>query len=211
MHTASFDAAFAAMPLIAILRGLAPDDAEGVGDALAAAEFGLIEVPLNSPDPLRSIALLSRRLAGKAMVGAGTVLSVAEVDAVAQAGGQMIVSPNSDAAVIARARALGLVSLPGCFTPTEAFVALQAGASALKIFPGELATPASARALAQVLPPGVRLILVGGVSVESLPIWVGGAVVGFGVGSALFRPGMSAAEVGVKARAFVRAWRGGAA
>ena len=203
-----FDAAFARTPLIAILRGLRPEEALAVGEALVAAGIGLLEVPLNSPEPLVSIRLLSQALAGRAIVGAGTVMSVSEAEDVARHGGQLVVSPNANPAVIARARALGLVSLPGCFTPTEAAIALEAGAHALKLFPGELVTPASARAMAAVLPKGTRLILVGGVSAATLPQWAGGAVQGFGIGSAMFKPGMSAADAGANAAAFAAAWRG---
>lgn len=208
MLAAMFDDFFARLPLIAILRGLRPEEAAAVGDSLVEAGFGLIEAPLNSPEPLRSIKLLADRLKGRAMVGAGTVMRAEEVEAVAEAGGQMIVSPNSNPGVISRARALGLVSLPGCVTPTEAAIALDAGAHALKLFPGELVTAASARAMAAVLPAGTRLILVGGVSIANLPQWVGGAVHGFGIGSALFKPGMGVAEIGAQAQAFIAAYRG---
>ena len=205
-NLSEFDRHFARLPLIAILRGLTPDIAVATGEALVAAGITLLEVPLNSPDPLASIAALAQALAGRAMVGAGTVMSVAQARDVAACGGRMIISPNTDAAVIAAARASALVSLPGCFTPSEAAQALQAGAHGLKLFPGELVTPASARALAAVLPPATRLILVGGVAVETLPQWVGGAVHGFGIGSALFKPGLSAQEVGERAGRFAAAW-----
>lgn len=208
MLSTTFDNHFATTPLIAILRGLVPEEAVAVGEALVAAGITLLEVPLNSPRPLESIALLARALGQRALVGAGTVLSEDQADAVAGSGGQIIVSPNTNPRVIAKARALGLISLPGCFTPTECFAALDAGAHALKLFPGEMVTPASARALAAVLPKATQMIVVGGVSVETLPNWVGGAVSGFGIGSALFKPGTSAAEVGRRASAFVAAWRG---
>ena len=202
-----FDARFAKTPLIAILRGLTPPEALDVGEVLVAAGIELIEVPLNSPDPYASIALLAGALAGRALVGAGTVLDVAQVEEVMQAGGQLIVSPNASPDVIALSRARRLVSLPGCVTPTECFAALKAGAHALKLFPGELVTPASAKALAAVLPAGTRMILVGGVSAATLPQWVGTAVHGFGIGSALYKPGMSAAGVARHASAFVTAYR----
>ena len=206
-----FDARFAKMPLVAILRGLTPPEALDVGEALVAAGIELIEVPLNSPDPYASIALLAKALAGRALVGAGTVLEAAQVEAVMRAGGQLIVSPNADPAVIALACARGLVSLPGCVTPTECFAALKAGARALKLFPGELVTQASAKALAAVLPAGTRMILVGGVSAATLPQWVGTAVHGFGIGSALYKPGMSPADVARHAATFIAAWRGASA
>ena len=210
MTSTIFDQMFARMPLVAILRGLKPLEAVAVGEALVAAGIQLIEVPLNSPQPLDSINLLARSLSGRAMVGAGTVMTEADAEAVSAAGGQLIVSPNTNPRVIARTRVLGLVSLPGCFTPTEAAMALEAGAHGLKLFPGELVTPASARALAAVMPAGTKLILVGGISIANLPQWVGGAVHGFGIGSALFKPGLSAAEVGERALAFVTAWRAAA-
>ena len=207
MTIAEFDRRFSELPLIAILRGLTPASALAVGEALVASGITLLEVPLNSPDPLASIALLAKALAGRAMVGAGTVMTAAQAGQVAAHGGRMVISPNADARVIAAARALGLVSLPGCFTPSEAAIALEAGAQALKLFPGELVTPASARALAAVLPPATRLILVGGVSALTLPQWAGGAVQGFGIGSALYKPGFSAAQVQALASAVVAAWR----
>lgn len=202
-----FEAAFAACPLVAILRGLTPEEAPAVGDALADAGFTLIEVPLNSPDPLRSIALLGERLAGRAMVGAGTVLEPAQVEAVGAAGGSLIVSPNVDAVVIGVARSLGLVSLPGYQTPTEAFAALAAGATALKLFPADVASPAALRAHRAVLPPGTRVLAVGGVTPEGIAAWRAASADGFGLGSNLYRPGKAAADVARDAAAFVEAWR----
>ncbi|MBX9884043.1 MAG: 2-dehydro-3-deoxy-6-phosphogalactonate aldolase, partial [Novosphingobium sp.] len=146
----TFDSAFAAMPLVAILRGLTPETADAVGDVLADAGFTLIEVPLNSPRPLESIARLAKRLAGRALVGAGTVLDVAAVEAVAEAGGTLIVSPNTNPAVIAAAAARGLIAVPGFLTPSEAFAALEAGARALKLFPAEAASPAVLKAIRTV-------------------------------------------------------------
>ena len=203
-----FEHCFAAMPLVAILRGIAPREAVAVGEALVAAGITILEVPLNSPDPLDSIARLARAVGDRASVGAGTVLEPEAVDAVAEAGGQIVVSPNCDAAVIRRTRARGMVSLPGCLTPSEAFAALKAGAHAVKLFPGELVTPGVARAMAAVLPRKTRLLVVGGVSAESLKDWRGGPVQGFGIGSSLFKPGVSAEEVGRRARALTDAIRG---
>ena len=202
-----FEAAFAAMPVIAILRGLEPREAVAVGEALVEAGIRILEVPLNSPRPLDSIAALARSLGGRASIGAGTVLDPEAVDAVAEAGGRIIVSPNMDTAVIRRTRTRGLVSLPGCLTPTEAFAALGAGAHAVKLFPGELVTPHVAKAMAAVLPRGTRLIVVGGVSAETIGAWHGSVVHGFGIGSSLFRQGITAAEVGTRARALVEAAR----
>ncbi|MCJ2018877.1 2-dehydro-3-deoxy-6-phosphogalactonate aldolase [Methylobacterium sp. E-065] len=202
-----FEAAFAACPLVAILRGLTPEEAPAVGDALVDAGFTLIEVPLNSPDPLRSIALLAERLAGRALVGAGTVLQPAQVEAVGAAGGRLIVSPNVDPAVIRATRALSLVSLPGYQTPTEAFTALAAGATALKLFPADVASTAALRAHRAVLPSGTRVLAVGGVTPEGIAAWRAASADGFGLGSSLYRPGKAAADVARDAAAFVAAVR----
>ena len=202
-----FESWFARMPVVAILRGLRPEEAMAVGEALVEGGIHILEVPLNSPDPLRSITALARGLEGRAIVGAGTVLDEAAVDAVAEAGGALIVSPNTDAAVIRRTRQRGLVSLPGSFTPTEAFASLAAGAHAIKLFPGELVTPQSARAMAAVLPRGTRLLVVGGVSAETMRDWATAPVHGFGIGSSLFKPGVTPAEVGARARALTAAVR----
>ena len=202
-----FEAAFAACPLVAILRGLTPGEAPAVGDALAEAGFTLIEVPLNSPDPLGSIAILSERLAGRALVGAGTVLEPAQVEAVREAGGSLIVSPNTDAAVIRATRALGLIALPGYQTPTEAFAALAAGATALKLFPADVASTAALRAHRAVLPPGTRVLAVGGVTPDGIAAWRAASADGFGLGSNLYRPGKAAADVARDAAAYVDALR----
>jgi 2-dehydro-3-deoxyphosphogalactonate aldolase len=204
-HIAAFDQAFAACPLVAILRGLRPDEAEDVGEALVAAGFTLIEVPLNSPDPLESIARLARRMAGRAVIGAGTVLREADVAAVRGAGGTMIISPNANPAVIAASAAAGLVSLPGIVTPSEAFAALDAGATALKLFPAEGSSPAVLKAMRAVLPKAVRVLPVGGIGTGNIAPWLDAGAAGFGLGSALYAPGLSAAEVGERARAFVAA------
>ncbi len=205
MNRAAFDAAFAACPLIAILRGITPDEAVPVGEALLAAGFRIMEVPLNSPSPTESIARMSKALGGRAIVGAGTVHETAQVDAVAAVGGTLIVSPNCDPAVIARTKALGLVSAPGIFTPTEAFAALRAGADLLKIFPGEATSPAGVKALAAVLPPDTRFVVVGGVAANDLGRWRAAPVAGFGIGSALYKPGSGLAEIRAAAGAFVAA------
>lgn len=189
-----FEQAFAAMPIVAILRGLRPEEALAIGEALIEGGIRILEVPMNSPEPLRSIAALVKAFGTRASIGAGTVLDPGTVDAVAGAGGEIVVSPNTDAAVIRRTRERGLVSLPGCLTPTEAFAALAAGAHACKLFPGELITPAVAKAMAAVLPP-TRLLVVGGVSAETVKDWRGSVVHGFGIGSSLFKPGMTAEEV----------------
>ena len=195
------------LPLVAILRGITPEEALPVGEALVAAGFRLIEVPLNSPLPLDSIARLSAALRGQAIVGAGTVLSMADVGAVADAGGQLIVSPNSNAEVIAETKRRGLWSIPGFFTATEAFSAIEAGADALKLFPAEAASPAVVKALRAVLPRTVPLLAVGGVSPESMAPWLAAGTSGFGIGSSLYRPGRSPAQVGAEAARFVAAFR----
>jgi 2-dehydro-3-deoxyphosphogalactonate aldolase len=207
-HVAAFDAAFARCPLIAILRGVKPDEVEAVGEALVEAGFSLIEVPLNSPDPLDSIGRLADRMKGRAVIGAGTVLTTADVAAVADAGGTMIISPNTNVDVIAASARAGLVSLPGFATPSEAFAALGAGATALKLFPAEAASPAVLKAFGAVVPVGTRLLPVGGIAPETMAPWLAAGAAGFGLGSALYRPGLSANEVGDRARAFIAALRG---
>jgi 2-dehydro-3-deoxyphosphogalactonate aldolase len=190
-------------PLVAILRGVRPDEVEAVGDTLADAGFTLIEVPLNSPDPLDSIARLSRRLNGRAVVGAGTVLSVADVEDVRRAGGRLIVSPNTDPAVIRASRDAGLWSLPGFFTPTEAFAAIAAGASAIKLFPAEGSSPSVLKAMKAVLPRDVPVLAVGGVTPDSMADWIAAGAAGFGIGSALYRPGIASPELATRAKAFL--------
>lgn len=190
------------LPVIAILRGLVPEEAIDIGDALYDAGVRCIEVPLNSPRPLESIALLSRHFDGRALIGAGTVLSVQDVDDVAAAGGRLVVSPNTDAEVIAHTKARGLFSLPGFLSPSEAFTALRAGADAVKLFPGEIAGPAGLKAIKAVLPAETLIYAVGGVGPSSAASWLAAGAAGLGVGSAFFTPGMRAAEVGARAKAF---------
>lgn len=204
-HRDCFDAAFARLPLVAILRGVRPDEVEAIGEALVAAGFAIVEVPMNSPDPLESIARLVRRLGDRAVVGAGTVLRVEDVAAVEAAGGTIVIAPNANPAVIAAAAARGLVALPGIATPTEAFVALEAGAAALKLFPAEAASPAVLKAMRAVLPKDTRVLPVGGIAPDTMAPWVAAGAAGFGLGSALYRPGMDAAAVGEAAREFVTA------
>lgn len=201
------DPALQQLPLVAILRGIRPGEVEAVADALYAEGFRAIEVPLNSPQALDSIARLARRLPEDALIGAGTVLSADAVREVQIAGGRLIVMPHADAAVIRVAKARGLACVPGAATPTEAFAALQAGADALKLFPAELVTPAALQALRAVLPRELRLLPVGGITPETMAPYRRAGAAGFGLGSALYAPGMAAAEVGQRARAFVQAWR----
>lgn len=200
-----FDTAFARCPLVAILRGVRPDEIDAIGDGLVDAGFTLIEVPLNSPDPLDSIARLAKRLDGRAVVGAGTVLQVSQVDEVRAAGGRIIVSPNANPAVIAAAASAGLASLPGIATPTEAFAALDAGATALKLFPAEAASPGVLKAMRAVLPRDVRMLPVGGIAPDTMAPWLAAGADGFGLGSALYTVGRSADDVAARARDFVAA------
>lgn len=200
-----FRQAFAKCPLVAILRGIRPDEVEDVGEVLADAGFTLIEVPLNSPDPFDSIARLARRLEGKAMVGAGTVLDPAEVARVRDAGGELIVSPNTDTSVIAATVEAGLVSLPGYLTPSEAFAAARAGAHALKLFPAEAASPKVLKAQRAVLPPSLPVLVVGGVTPEGMDTWKAAGASGFGIGSALYAPGLELADICERAARFIAA------
>ncbi len=197
----------AQLPLIAILRGITPAEVVAVGLALAEAGFRIIEVPLNSPQPLRSIELLARELGTHCLVGAGTVMSTAQVDAVAQAGGRLIVMPHGDATVIRAAKAHGLACAPGVATPSEGLAALAAGADALKLFPAELLTPAVLKALRAVFPSEVVFLPVGGITPQNMMDYAGVGANGFGLGSALYKPGATPQQVAINARAFVSAWR----
>lgn len=206
-HLAAFDKAFATSPLIAILRGLKPNEAVSIGEALVEAGITILEVPLNSPEPFDSISKLAKALQGKAIVGAGTVYRRTEVDRVMDAGGTLIVSPNTNIEVIAHTATLGLVSAPGMFTPTEAVAALDAGATILKIFPGELMSPQGVKALAAVLPRGTRMALVGGVNEQTFTQYQSTPLAGYGIGSSLFAPGVGAKEIGERARRFIKAYK----
>lgn len=199
--------AIAALPLVAILRGMRSDEADVVGDALVGAGFRLLEVPLNSPDPLASIARMAKRFPA-AIVGAGTVRTADEVRAVRDAGGRLIVSPHFDARVVETAASLGLVALPGVMTPTEAFAALAAGATGLKLFPAEMIPPAAVKALRAVLAPDVLLLPVGGIAPITMGPYRAAGANGFGIGSALYRPGRSSEAIADAARSFADAWTG---
>ena len=204
---ADFVTALAACPLMAILRGVTPEECEAIGDALVVAGFRLIEVPLNSPRPFESIARLARRVGGSALIGAGTVLVPSAVERIAEAGGRLVVSPNFDAQVIAATVEAGLVSMPGYFTLSEAFDGIRAGAHALKLFPAEAARPAVLKAHITVLTPEVPKFVVGGIRPEDMTAWRSAGANGFGIGSALFKPGMGVAEVRGRADRFMEAWR----
>lgn len=192
-------------PLIAILRGVRPDEAEAIAAALQAAGIAIVEVPLNSPDPFDSIGRLARRFGGQLLIGAGTVTTSVQVAQVAQAGGRLIVTPHADPAVAAAAKAAGLLAVPGFFTPAEAFALLGAGADALKLFPAEGASPAMLKALRAVLPAGTAILPVGGIDATNLSSWRAAGAAGFGMGSSIYKPGDSPETVGGKARALVAA------
>ncbi|WP_171102994.1 2-dehydro-3-deoxy-6-phosphogalactonate aldolase [Ruegeria sp. HKCCD7255] len=192
--------------LIAILRGLTPAEAVDVGQALIDAGVDKIEVPMNSPDPLDSIGALAQTFGDRALIGAGTVLSVEQVDGVASVGGKLIVSPNCDTEVIAHTAKLGLESWPGIFTPTEAFAALKAGATGLKLFPGVMAGTTGLAALRAVLPEGTQVYAVGGAGPENFGDWFKASADGFGIGSALYKPGMSVDDIATRAAQIVSAY-----
>jgi 2-dehydro-3-deoxyphosphogalactonate aldolase len=204
---ADFTRYLAECPLIAIIRGVRPDEADAVGGAIIDAGIRIVEVPLNSPDPFASIEKLAKRFGEQALIGGGTVLDPDDVKRVARAGGRIIVSPSTDAAVIRETWEEGLVSAPGFFTPSEGFAALKAGAHVLKLFPAEAASPAVLKALKAVLPHEVPLIVVGGVKPDTMRPWLDAGASGFGLGSGLFKSGRSADDVDAAARAYVEGVR----
>lgn len=201
------DPHFASLPLVAILRGIRPDEILSVGGTLFEAGFRLIEIPLNSPEPIESIRLLAAELGDRARVGAGTVLHAGEVGEVAAAGGTLIVSPNADPEVIRATKAAGLLSFPGVATPTEGFAAIDAGADGLKLFPAEQLGPAVVKAWRAVFPADVPIVPVGGITPDTMRPYVAAGASGFGLGSALYKPGQSARQVHEAATAFVATWR----
>jgi 2-dehydro-3-deoxyphosphogalactonate aldolase len=190
-------------PLVAILRGIGPEDAQAVADAVYEGGIRIIEIPFNSPDPLRSIELLGRSYSERALVGAGTVLDPTDVARVRDAGGRLVVSPDTNPAVISATAAAGMVSCPAFFTPSEAFTALRSGATALKLFPAEAASPAVLKAQLAILPKDVTVLIVGGVKPDNMRPWLDAGARGFGLGSGLYKPGQSAADTLAKARAYV--------
>ena len=202
-----FNRTLATNGLIAILRGLRPEEAESIGSALYAAGIRIIEVPLNSPQPLRSLEILRRTLPEDCLVGAGTVLSAEQVRAVKVAGGQLIVMPHCDVQVLRAAKDAGLYLAPGVATPSEAFAALAAGADALKLFPAEQVGIGAMKAWLAVLPPGTALLPVGGITPDNMAPYLRAGAAGFGLGSALYSPGLPADEVGRRAQAFIQARR----
>ena len=201
---AKFHTTLSRTPLVGILRGLHPDEAETIGQALSLSGIGLFEVPLNSPQPLQSISLLAQAFPD-ALVGAGTVLDATQVRQVHTAGGRLVVAPNFNPEVVRAAVSLGMVCLPGVLTPTEAFAALAAGAHGLKLFPAEMVGPAGLKAMRAVLPADTLLLPVGGVTPDNIATYLKAGANGFGIGSALFKPGMSATQVRHSAEAFVSA------
>ena len=202
---ADFQRYFLACPLVAIIRGVTPGEVEAVGDALIRAGIRIIEVPLNSPDAFVSIARLSARCRGRALIGAGTVLDTESMTRAAAAGAELIVSPNTNVEIISATVRAGLVSAPGYFTPSEGFAALAAGAHALKLFPAEAAPPAVVKAQRAVLPKDVPLIVVGGITPDRMADYLAAGANGFGLGGALFRPGNTADQVSRQAHDFVEA------
>lgn len=195
------------MPLVAILRGVKPDEVVPIGAALVEAGFAIIEVPLNSPDPIASIRLLAEAFGANTLIGAGTVTDPARVAEIASAGGKLIVMPHSDPAIVRAAKAAGMVCTPGVATPTEAYAALQNGADALKMFPAEAMPPSVLKAWMSILPKGTALLPVGGITPDTMAPYLAAGAIGFGLGSALYKPGFSANDVGDRAKAFVDAWR----
>jgi 2-dehydro-3-deoxyphosphogalactonate aldolase len=205
--TSAWQHAMSTLPLVAILRGMAPHEADAVGDILVRSGYALLEVPLNSPDPLASIASMARRHPD-ALVGAGTVRTAEEVKAVHAAGGRLIVSPHFDARVVQAAVSLGIVCLPGVATPSEAFAAIEAGATGLKLFPAEMIPPAAVKAMRAVLAPQVFLLPVGGITPSGMAAYRAAGANGFGIGSALYQSGRDLHAIAASAQSFADAWTG---
>ena len=189
----------AACPLIAILRGITPPEAEPIAEALIAAGVTIIEVPLNSPNPFDSIARLARRFGDQALIGAGTVIHEADITRLVETGARLMVTPHANPTLVRAAKAQGLLAAPGFFTPAEAFALLEAGADALKLFPAEAASPAVLKSLRAILPPTTAILPVGGMDAATIPLWRAAGAAGFGIGSALYKPGDTPAHVAAKA------------
>lgn len=202
----NFDEAARECGIVAILRGVSPSEVIAVGEALLNAGIRIVEVPLNSPEPFTSIRQLADRFNDRLIVGAGTVLDIASVESLRSAGGQISVSPDCNPEVIAAATDLGMTPLPGVFTPTEAFSAIRAGATHLKLFPAEAASPATVKAWKAVLPKHVKVYAVGGITPSNMQTWWDAGCAGFGIGSNIYKPGMTADDVAKSAAAFVAAW-----
>ena len=192
-------------PLVAILRGVKPEEAVAIGAALERQGVVIVEVPLNSPRPMESIAVLAREFGERLLIGAGTVMTPNQVAEIAAAGGKLIVTPHADATIVRTAKRHGLLSVPGFFTPSEAFAMLAAGADGLKLFPSEAASPAVLRALRAVLPAGTAVLPVGGIDATNMAAWRAAGAAGFGIGSAIYKPGDSPETVGAKAHALIAA------
>ena len=199
------DVFLAGCPLVAIIRGVTPDEVEAIGAAILEAGIRIVEVPLNSPQPLESIERLARRFGEEALIGGGTVLHPHSVADVRSAGGELVVAPNTNVEVIRAARSDGMVCCPGYFTPSEAFAAIDAGATALKLFPAEAASPAVLAAQRAVIPPEIPVLVVGGIKPETIQPWLDSGATGFGLGGGLYRPGQSPEETLARARAYVAA------
>ena len=193
-------------PLVAILRGIQPEEVEAVAAALERAGVRIVEVPLNSPNPLESIAILAREFGDRLLIGAGTLTEPSQVAAVASVGGRLVVTPHADTAIVRIAKQAGMFAIPGFFNPTEAFALLQAGADAIKLFPAEVLGPPMLRALRAVLPAGTLVIPVGGVDVAQVGPWMRAGAMGLGVGSSIYKPGDDAQVVEARARALVTRW-----
>jgi 2-dehydro-3-deoxyphosphogalactonate aldolase len=193
--------------IVAILRGVTPDEVVAVSQTLYDAGIRVVEVPLNSPEPFTSIEKLSKAFVDKMVVGAGTVLNVQDVNLLKAHGGQISVSPDCNEATISRAVELGMIPLPGVFTPTEAFAAIRAGAKHLKLFPAEVASPATVKAWKAVLPKHIQIYAVGGVTPENMGDWLAAGASGFGIGSSIFKPGISMAKISESAHSLVSAWK----
>ena len=205
MTATDMKAWLARCPLVAILRGVRPEEVEAIGDVLLDAGFAIIEVPLNSPDPIESIRRLAARCGARALVGAGTVLDPADCARIAAAGGRLVVTPHADPEVVRAAKVAGMFAVPGFMTPGEAFALLRAGADGLKLFPAEAASPAVVKALLAVLPTGTAILPVGGIEAGTMGPWRAAGAAGFGIGSAIYKPGDSAATVAGKARRLMEA------